>query len=649
MPAAPNGSEPTAVYGWESSFPRFRAESPRVIRGKLVDVIREASPEQIRAWDDSIPMLQREVGEMLTADGSAADYTAILEYELPMDSRRPDVLFLVSAGVVILELKGKLVPSQADLDQAAAYARDLRCYHRECHERSVVPILVPTRAKGDLGERGGVHVAGPDVLDSLVPRLAPPDRRAPIEAERFLSRDAYCPLPTLVEAARELFHRGDLRAIHRARAATEPAVQEISRIIHEAARTKTRRLVLLTGVPGSGKTLVGLRVVHAHFLDDLDGPRDARMGSSPAVFLSGNGPLVEVLQYELSAAGGGGKAFVRGVKDYVKHYSGRSKSIPAEYVLVFDEAQRAYDAEQVAAKHEKTPGYGGGKSEPELFIDFADRARDWRVVVGLIGSGQEIHIGEEGGLVQWRLAIEGSARRDEWQIHGPDQLHEIFAGSRVTFHPNRALDLDTELRFHAASDLHRFVAELLVGSDAGENLRIARALERDGYHLRITRDLKRAKDYLRERYAEDRAARFGLVASSRDRDLEAFGIPNGYQATKNVRFGPWYGDAEDAQGGRSCRRLEQCVTEFGAQGLELDAVLLAWGTDLCWTEKRWSSAKMRRYRNGHRVKDPHQLRLNAYRVLLTRGRDGTVVFVPPLAELDDTYAYLARSGFLELG
>jgi hypothetical protein len=649
MPADPRGADSTAIYGWESSFPRFHSESARVIRGKLVDVLREASPEQIRAWDDCIPKLQREVGEILTADGSAADYTAILEYELPMDSRRPDVLFLVSAGVVVLELKGKLAPSQADLDQAAAYARDLRCYHRECHDRRVVPILVPTRAKGDLGERGGVHVAGPDVLDSVVPRVAPPNRGAPIEPERFLSRDAYCPLPTLVEAARELFHRGDLRAIHRARAATDPAVQEISRIIHEAARTKTRRLVLLTGVPGSGKTLVGLRVVHAHFLDDLTAAQNGQRPTSPAVFLSGNGPLVEVLQYELRAPGGGGKTFVRGVKDYVKHYSGKSKSVPAEYVLVFDEAQRAYDAEQVAEKHKKTPGYGGGKSEPELFIDFADRARDWRVVVGLIGGGQEIHIGEEGGLVQWRHAIEGSARRDEWQIHGPDQLQEVFAEGRMPFHPNRALDLDTELRFHAASDLHRFVVELLAGSDARENLHIARALERDGYHLRITRDLERAKNYLRERYAEDRAARFGLVASSRDRDLEAFGIPNGYQDTKNVRPGPWYGDDEDASGGRSCRRLEACVTEFGAQGLELDAVLLAWGTDLRRERKQWSSAKMRRYQNGHRVKDPHQLRLNAYRVLLTRGRDGTVAFVPPLTELDDTYHYLASSGFLELG
>ncbi len=376
--------------------------------------------------------------------------------------------------------------------------------------------------------------------------------------------------------------------------------------------------------------MVGLRIVHAHFLDDLASLYAAEKATSPAVFLSGNGPLVEVLQYELRSAGGGGKTFVRGVKDYVKHYSGRSRAAPPEHVLVFDEAQRAYDSAQVEEKHKKTPGYGGGKSEPELFIDFADRAADWRVVLGLIGGGQEIHIGEEGGLIQWRHAIEGSARSGEWQVHGPPHLRDVFAASRVSFRPSSSLDLDTELRFHAASDLHRFVTGLLTESEPGDNRRIAQALERDGYHLRIARDLDRAKSYLRERYAEDRAARFGLVASSRDRDLLKFGIRNGYQDTKRVRNGPWYGDDEDKPGRTSCRHLEDCVTEFGAQGLELDAVLLAWGTDLRWAGKRWSSGKMRKYQNGHRVKDPHQLRLNAYRVLLTRGRDGSVVFVPSL-------------------
>jgi DUF2075 family protein len=135
------------------------------------------------------------------------------------------------------------------------------------------------------------------------------------------------------------------------------------------------------------------------------------------------------------------------------------------------------------------------------------------------------------------------------------------------------------------------------------------------------------------------------VASSKDRDLVRFGIPNDFQSTKRLRLGPWYGDPDDGYSGRSCRRLETCVTEFGAQGLELDATLLAWGTDLMMSQGRWSNAQARGYRKGAPVRDPLQLRLNAYRVLLTRGRDACVVFVPPMAELDETFAHLTDAGF----
>jgi hypothetical protein len=208
---------------------------------------------------------------------------------------------------MVLELKGKRTPSTADLDQAAAYARDLECYHRECHGRPVVPVLVPTEASGYHGEKLGVHVAGPDALDSLIASLPSNASAPPVSPERFLSHDAYCPLPTLVQAARELFQTRQLRWIERAHAVTEPAVQEIGRIIHDAHATRSRRLVLLTGIPGSGKTLVGLRIVHEHYLDDLASPRKGRKPTTPAVFLSGNGPLVQVLQYELRGQRGGGK------------------------------------------------------------------------------------------------------------------------------------------------------------------------------------------------------------------------------------------------------------------------------------------------------------------------------------------------------
>jgi hypothetical protein len=630
--------------GWESSFSEFQSTPPKQIRERLASFIVDASPEQHRAWTDSIPPLQAEVSEVLIGNELAHHYSAILEYELPMESRRPDVILLVGAGVMVIELKGKSSPSQADLDQAAAYARDLRNYHRECSGRDVLPVLVPTRARGYQREVDGVHIAGPDAIDALVADITRGQPQPAISRESFLSDSAYCPLPTIVEAARELMASGTLRTIERARAATKPALDEITRIIHQAALTNSRHLILVTGVPGAGKTLVGLQTVHARYLDDLAVDRGDGKPTAPAVYLSGNGPLVQVLQYEMRAAGGDGKTFVRGVKEYVKRYSSARSPVPPEHVLVFDEAQRAYDTDQVRAKHDRPDA----RSEPEEFIGFADRIPNWCVVVGLIGSGQEIHIGEEGGLGQWRTAVESSSRSAEWTVHAPPAVAGIFRTSPVPFELKPALNLDTELRFHQARDLHQFVAALLDGEAPETLAALANRLNTDGYHLRLTRSLQTAKAYLRERYADNPRARFGLVASSKDRDLEQFGIPNDFQSTQRLKMGPWYGDGEQDYGHHSCRRLETCVTEFGAQGLELDAALLAWGSDFVRTNGAWSNARARGYKKGAKVKDPFQLRLNAYRVLLTRGRDGTVVFIPPMPLLDETYTYFCEAGMVVL-
>lgn len=630
-------SDRPAGCGWESTFDEFEREQPRVIRGRLQEFLPDADVSQVRAWDDSIPKLQTEVREVVASDPAASTHTAVLEYELPLDSRRPDVVLLVQGAVVVLELKGEVAPSQADIDQAAAYARDLRCYHRACAGREVHAIVTPTRARGYVGVRSGVHVAGPDALDGLVQKLQAPWPSDAVSAGAFLAEDAYCPLPTLVQAARELFDSGTVRRVHRAAAATDPAAEEVSRIVHQAAQTRTRRLVLVTGVPGAGKTLVGLRAVHAHFLDDLAVDRADGKPTAPAVFLSGNGPLVEVLQYELRSAGGGGKTFVRSVRDYVRQYSRKRSLVPPEHVLVFDEAQRAWDAQHLARKHKREPD----KSEPEHFVEFAMRIPEWCTVIGLIGGGQEIHAGEEGGLVQWRHAIERCDHPAHWTVHGPESAAAVFADSPAAFEANPALNLDTEIRYHLASDVHEFVRTLLEDGDTACCRELATALESAGFHLRMTRDLEVARNYLRDRYREHPTARFGLLASSRDKDLAAFGVPNDFQSTKVIRHGPWYSDGEESP--QSCRHLTDAITEFGAQGLELDAVLLAWGTDFRRYGGQWDDSKARRYRDP--VQSPFQLRLNSYRVLLTRGRDAVVVFVPEIDEMQETAEYLCSSGF----
>lgn len=630
--------------GWSSDFKSFRETPAPYIRQSLVDFLRIVSPEQLRAWDLSIPPLQDEVGEVVRRDPEASRYSAILEYQLPMEHRRPDVILLIGGAVLVLELKGKHQAEFSDLDQASGYARDLRAYHRECEGHTVHCALVLMNAAGRKGSVAGVHVIGPDALDQLVSELDEPSIEPSVDRNAFLDPNAYRPLPSIVQAARELMETGELRRIKRAYAATQPTLDYLTQVAHEAAASKTRHLVLVSGLPGTGKTLVGLQLVHSRFLDDLAVERDRGKPTAPAVYLSGNGPLVQVLQYELRSAGGGGAAFVRPIKAYVERYSRSPTLVPPEHVLVFDEAQRAFDAEMVAQTHGSTDG----KSEPEHFIDFAERVPEWCVVVGLIGSGQEIHVGEEAGIGQWRDAILNTTGASPWTVHVPGEVQDAFVGlPHVRTDP--VLRLTTELRYHLADDVHRHVSGLLNVETPRSLAPLASGLEIGGYHLRITRQLDEAKAYLRDRYADAPEARFGMLASSRDSSLGQFGVPNDFQSTKQVRVGPWYGEGDGDHLGRSCRNLRTCMTEFGCQGLELDAVLLAWGTDFVLERGTWTNRYAKRYQNPRQLKDPMQLRRNAYRVLLTRAREATVVFVPPIPALDATYAYLLEAGFSDLG
>lgn len=658
-----------APRGWDSSFEQFAVAPLSNVLEKLRSFLPDAGPEQAGAWRDSIPKLQREAGEVIQVDAKAGRYTAVLEYQLPLEFRRVDAVFLLHDSVVAIELKGRASETDADLDQAQAYARDLRAYHASCERRAVHAVLIPARARGELRQRGEVFVCSPDMLDQLLVRLDIKASSAPIDARSFLSEDAYRPLPTLVRAARELFEFGTLRRVKRAAAATEPATECLLSLAKQAASERRRKLVLLSGVPGAGKTLVGLRLVHSPMLDELAVERVTGRPSSPAVFLSGNGPLVDVLSYELRSAGGGGHTFVRGVKQYVqRHLRG---AVPSEHVVVYDEAQRAYDAAMVAEKHGHDPGVA--KSEPELFIEFAERIPEWCVIVALIGGGQEIHKGEEAGVRQWADALKASSIGAHWDVHGALHLSDSFYELTYEVHPE--LNLDKSLRSHLAHDLHRFVqgvvdlgayalsAALAMEPHAGyagtgaskpptilDLPALAAGLARDGHHLRITRRLSTAKEYLRDRYRDDPLARFGLLASSRDRSLSRLAEPisNDFQSTSRVKYGPWYGDGE-SDSDRSCRHLRECVTEFGAQGLELDGALLAWGTDFVRANGCWSIARAAKYKSGGApVHNPAQLRANAYRVLLTRARDVTVVFIPPLPELDETYTFLCDAGFEKL-
>ena len=571
-------------------------------------------PQQSAAWEDTYSVLQKTFADLMKRKPEAADYHLILEYELPLEGgRRPDVVLLVGDEVIVIEVKSnKAAVHAADLDQIGAYARDLQHYHQASHGHSVRSVLLPTSLTNTLETRGEVEVVSPDKLTTWLVGLEVTSN--PIDPQAWLE-SPYAPLPSIIQAARHVFNSEPLPFIRRAKSAGIPQVMDFLTQLSEQARDKgERHIVLVTGVPGAGKTLVGLQYVYAtrHRDDTAD-----------AIFLSGNGPLVQVLQYALKS-----KTFVRPIRNFYIQHAVKRESAPPEHFIVFDEAQRAWDAERMGEK------YGHAKTAPELITEIAARVPDYALVLALIGEGQEIHIGEEEGVEQWGRALKNAG--EDWTLHTPDKFETVFenAGNVKT---HAFLDLNTSLRSHLASDVQTWVAQVLKGKFA-EAKDLADTIRAQGFSLYLTRDLDTAKRYATRRYEGEPGKRYGLLASSKAKNLSNYGVHNDYQSTLRVKTGPFFIDPPESP--LSCCQLDKVVTEFACQGLELDLPIVCCGTDLRWEEGAWRSAVSGR----SKAKDPHRLRLNAYRVLLTRGRDGVVVFVPPDKPLDKTYDVLLSAG-----
>ena len=603
-------------YGWLSDFPTLEQTPPIIIRQSLEEFLKEHNISQIRAWDNSISIVQQQASWVLSKEDRAQHFAVVMEYELPREGgRRPDVLVLENSVVTVIEFKNKDSLFISDIDQVAAYARDLKHYHAQSHNLLVVPILVLTQSTIKRQKINGVTVLSPHQLGKELVALCRLNSGSQINAEEWVKGE-YAPLPGLVQAARLLFHRQPLPRIRRSESAKIPeTLGFISQIAHHASQTKTRHLVLLTGVPGAGKTLIGLQFVHTTALDDLRVDVPGRRVGAPAVFLSGNGPLVDVLQDALSST-----AFVQGMKKFIEYYAFKQPdTIPLEHIFVFDEAQRAWDANIVEEKHRVRA------SEPELLISIAERIPEWCLVLGLVGEGQEIHRGEEAGIAQWAHAVK-NATQDKLVVHCPDHLGKFFKDLNVQYEIEPLLNLTTSLRSHLAGDVHKWVEGLLNQPTMilPELRALAEKIINAGYQLYVTTDLNVAKNYVRERYLGAGDKRFGLLASRYANNLASLGIDNKYHFERATRLkvSCWFN--ADSRDPDSCCSLSRPATEFECQGLELDFPILIWGDDFIFDERRWCSKMSSR----SKVTDPHKIRTNAYRVLMTRGRDGICVYLP---------------------
>ena len=573
-------------------------------------------PIQVGVWKDCFRVLQE---HLPTFHQNYPNFSIIFEYSLPYESgRRPDVLLISNEFVIILEFKKKDSVLRADIDQVAAYARDIEEYHYESRNKDISPILVVTEMQGAFYENdeSGVTLCSGKMLgtaldDSVIGEITACDLKKWINSK-------YEPLPTIVEAARMIMKKEELPNIRRVGSTGIPdAIKLLEETTLYAKENKQHILALVTGVPGAGKTFLGLQFVYNVCEEDH---------SVNSVYLSGNGPLVQVLTNAL-----GSNVFVKDLHKVENEYIRNGAHDFQSNVIVFDEGQRAWDKDQMAEKKR-----GKNVSEPDVMVKLAEERLDWCVLLVLVGEGQEIHNGENSGVAQWNDALNNSDIR--WEVLCPEKLAYIFQGDQdMIIDKSNVLDLTVSLRTHLAGSVSNFVNYVIGGEiDKAEDL--VETIREAGFTMLVTRDINAAKEYCRTRYEGSMEKRYGMLQSSKAWNLKSYGVYSKFRPD----CGAWYNTPVGS--GNSCCDLNLAISEFDCQGLELDMPIVCWGTDMVWNGREWELYNKKEAADS----DANTYRKNSYRVLLTRGRDGFIVFVPEDEKLDGVYQLFVDMGIEEL-
>lgn len=613
--------------------------------------------QQMGAWLSEIEILK-------ACLPSFSDGHVLLELQIPRMGRRVDAAIVVRDILFVLEFKvGAKGYHSHDLRQAHGYAIDLHHFHEGSHGKTIVPVLVATEAPPvsiDLSPHVD-HVYPPlranaqNLGDLLEFCLRDASKSATIDFNFWLD-SRYKPTPTIIEAAQALYANHDVADIARNDAGAENlnlTSAALLDIVHQARIQERKVICFVTGVPGAGKTLVGLNLATSS-VNVAD--------EEHAVFLSGNGPLVEVLVEALAR-----DARVRnpgtGMEQERRRAQAKIQNIhkfrdaalvdngrpPIDRVVVFDEAQRAWNLEATAKfMVQKRDMKDFCQSEPEFLISVMDRHKDWCAIIALVGGGQEINNGE-AGLQGWVDAL--SQRFSDWDVYYSDKLSQAeYVGREVSFqsvpkaHSHPGLHLATSMRSFRAEKLSHFVHYLIHGQP--EAAAACYESFRERFPIAITRDAAKARQWIRERARANETK--GLVASSGGMRLK----PKGIFVKNKISAADWFlNDPDDV---RSCHYLEDVATEFDVQGLELDWCLVAWDADFRNAAGEFEHWKFVGNRWQRRQLNEHKRYLeNAYRVLLTRARQGMVIFVPHGNAADwtrdprfyqGTYDYLLRSG-----
>ena len=708
---------------YADSFAGFLDADPKTVLGTLHDNYHgDSLTTTTDAWRGEIALLQKALLAWRNEDARI-----VFEYGIPRLGKRIDVVLLLRGAVFCLEFKvGQKDVLQADVEQVMDYALDLKNFHLRSRNRVIVPVLVPTgHASSSTEFRPSVYddgvcnplVSGAEgfgrllagALESIAGKRAAEDGADNWPDGWIIS--PYSPTPTIVEAARALYENHSVEEItrHEAdRVSTDRTIRRVMEIVAESERNRTKSICFVTGVPGAGKTLVGLEV--AMKLTYADGAGGQRNKESAAVYLSGNGPLVAVLK-EALARDNWRKCKERGEKkrisdsqrevgefiQVIHNYrdsmlakirnpieNGTVEIDPAkavrrdgtgygevEHVAIFDEAQRSWTRKRIADYLKRGGTYGNKlkvadfpMSEAEFLIWSLDQREDWATIVCLVGGGQEINTGE-AGIGEWIDALNGKFRH--WNVHISGHLvepeyaeglvREKLAGNpKVRFEED--LHLAVSLRSFRAETLSAFVGSLL--SFAPDATELLRKIAKD-YPVILTRDMGKARRWLREKARGNE--RTGVLVTKVAARFKPLAVDVLAQGDDNAVH--WF--LEDKTDIRSSNYLEDAATEIQVQGLELDYACVLWDADMRCEDGEWTWHKF----NGkdrwtpERNAENRKYMLNAYRVLLTRARQGMVICVPEgnsrktadgfpedptrlSGFYDGTYAYLKSLGLEEI-
>lgn len=649
---------------YSDSIAHFLKVKPDEILGALTRNSEfDLGQNQRDAWVEEVIILQKVLDSY-----SGSIY---FEYSIPRMGKRIDVVLIIESAIFVLEFKvGEKDFSSSASDQVWDYALDLKNFHSSSHDHYIVPVLIATNAVK---------------VDSVI-SLTPKNDKVffPIKSNIVMLRSVidsslalmdgsvisvdeweegrYCPTPTIVEAAMALYRGHSVKNISRSDAGAINLTQTsevVSEIITSSKSKSQKSICFVTGVPGAGKTLIGLNIANKHIDKDND---------LYSVFLSGNGPLVAILREALTRDRVAhekekGKKItksdaLRNVKLFIQNVHNfrddclKDEKPPIEHVALFDEAQRAWNLEQTATFMKRKKGRPDfDQSEPEFLISCLDRHPDWAVVVCLVGGGQEINTGE-AGISEWIECLNRSF--PEWNVYVSSRLtdSEYGAGKMLDKIKTRK-NIFTKDELHLSVSMRSFRAEhisLLIKQILDTNIKEAQNTllqVRSKYPMVITRDISKAKGWLKKQARG--SERYGIVVSSQAERLK----PHAIFVKSPMDPVHWFLDGKEDV--RSSYYLEDVATEFDIQGLELDWSCVIWDADFRYTENGWEHRSFVGSKWNYIKKSERQVYLkNAYRVLLTRARQGMVIVIPPGDPNDSTrnpdfydctFEYLKKIGF----